>query len=379
MNEHFGFHNLYEQLTQGALAELEFLQLVDQYPSLHTAGPILDNAIRRYEHFWLPLVARYTGDDKERGKDTHFSLRAAPLDVAWVWHVHMLSPVAYQRHCMSLFKKILNHDYRSRDLNKGRQLWQDSDYAEPFDVDLVTPPFSVPEYNSQISYDLRSAAFRQSKFYYNVSLPHYKDPIFLEAAYERYKHHLHLKKTIPHLFAVPCYDFDLIWHAHQLYPLTYFSDMKALLGFVLDHDDTETGRVPGSKLYESEMLTRKAWANSGMPFAKRGAMYRGEPLPRIPPKTLGRFSCLAANDFEVNIMSVNANLNPNKKFQIVIHVGESKVKLTVKGGIASFGKKSKSIHTFTTNPADDENISVALYQKRFLGKKKLQYFRVYIE
>jgi len=275
MNEHFARHHLYHLLTEGALDELEFLQQVDQYPSLYTAGPILDNAIRRYERFWLPLVARYTSDGKQGEGDLYISLLAAPLDVAWIWHVHMLSPVAYQHDCNLLFQRILHHDYRSKDRNKGRQFWQESNYDEPFDIDLSTQPASVQAYASQIKYDLRSAASRQSKFYFNVSLPHYKDVLFLKLAVDRYKHHLYLKKINPALFAVPCYDFDLIWHVHQLHPLNYFSDMMALLGFVLDHDDTETDRVPGSKLYDSELSTRNAWSNTGQKFAKRGAMYRG--------------------------------------------------------------------------------------------------------
>ena len=34
----------------------------------------------------------------------------------------------------------------------------------------------------------------------------------------------------PNTFLVPCYDFDLIWHAHQLFPKAYKNDTKRLLG-----------------------------------------------------------------------------------------------------------------------------------------------------
>ncbi|KAK3720923.1 hypothetical protein QZH41_004054 [Actinostola sp. cb2023] len=308
MNEHFEIHNLYEKLTEGALAELDFLKLQD---------------------------------------------------------------------CISHFywQRILPHDYRSKNLTIGRSLWQTINPGEPFDVDLLNPPQYIPEYKSQLQYDIRSAAQRQSKFYYNVSLPHYKDQEFLKAAVDRYKHHLHLKKTNPQLFAVPCYDFDLIWHVHQLYPLTYFNDMKALLGFILDHDDTETDRFPGSKLYDSEMQTREAWAQSGMSFSKRGAMYRGEPLPRLPPKPPGRFSCLATHDFEVQLVRMDAHLNPKKKFEVVIKSEclNAKAQRIVKGGEMSFGSQSAPLFTFTCNSTDESNFSVTLYHKRLLGRKKLQF------
>ena len=35
-------------------------------------------------------------------------------------------------------------------------------------------------------------------------------------------------------FLVPCYDFDLIWHAHQLFPKAYKNDTKRLLGKLND-------------------------------------------------------------------------------------------------------------------------------------------------
>ena len=132
---------------EAALAQRQFLRIVDGYPSLY-AGPHVRNAIRRYalflsltvpnkkflrrliecnqlflfheiycfaifpvtrstlpltisfsfryELFWLPLLAQYT----TRTKKWFIALNiAAPLDIAWVWHVHMLSPVSYQRDC----------------------------------------------------------------------------------------------------------------------------------------------------------------------------------------------------------------------------------------------------------------------------------------
>ena len=43
----------------------------------------------RYELFWLPLLAQST-------TTAEIEMR---LDVAWVWQVHMLSPVSYKRDC----------------------------------------------------------------------------------------------------------------------------------------------------------------------------------------------------------------------------------------------------------------------------------------
>lgn len=44
-----------------------------------------------------------------------------------------------------------------------------------------------PDYTLESSYDLVGAAVRQSAFFYNVSLPHYKDSSFQNKAILRYK------------------------------------------------------------------------------------------------------------------------------------------------------------------------------------------------
>jgi hypothetical protein len=38
---------------------------------------------------------------------------------------------------------------------------------------------------SKLTYDIAAAASRQSVFYYQVSLPHYRDPVFIDAAVRR--------------------------------------------------------------------------------------------------------------------------------------------------------------------------------------------------
>ena len=49
-------------------------------------------------------------------------------------------------------------------------------------------------------------------------------------------------------FVTPTYDIDLVWHSHQLCPASYKSDMLSILGCMLNHDDTDQDRQPGSKL-----------------------------------------------------------------------------------------------------------------------------------
>jgi len=53
----------------------------------------------RYELFWLPLVAQSSVTEDI----------AAPLDIAWAWHVHMLSPVSYEKDCNEVVSTLVDH------------------------------------------------------------------------------------------------------------------------------------------------------------------------------------------------------------------------------------------------------------------------------
>ena len=66
--------------------------------------------------------------------------------------------------------------------------------------------------------------------------------------------YLHLKSKHPDTFLVPCYDFDLVWHAHQLDPVTYAADTKAILGKLMPHDDSVNDRGEGEHMPPSVAL-----------------------------------------------------------------------------------------------------------------------------
>ena len=75
---------------------------------------------------------------------------AAPLDIAWVWHVHMLSPVSYEKDCNEVVSTLVDHkvlvgNKRKRGLEKARVLWKQLYPSEPFEVDLTTTIGHVPD------------------------------------------------------------------------------------------------------------------------------------------------------------------------------------------------------------------------------------------
>ena len=351
-------------LVQAAAKELDFLELMEQRPALHT-GPHIKNAIRRYELFWLPLATRSYADEI-----------AAPLDIAWVWHAHMLAPKRYEEDCTRVVSSHVDHKLmvgkkREKCLATAREIWRQLYPAEPFEVNLKLQP-KWEEYESKIEYDLVSASERQRTFFYQVSLPHYRDSKFLKAAVERYKQHLLLKKRNPDSLLVPCYDFDLIWHAHQVHPLDYKEDLLASIGTLLDHDDSLTDRNPGSKLVKSHAETVSLWEKAGWAFPANGAMFRGVPEsgPTGRSRAVGKYSAMASLDYEVELLNFEVEGLPEAAKDYVVELfvinGQHICKKKVRGP-SGICKSDKPICKFKFNTECNTCIQVRIAEARRFG------------
>ena len=270
-------------VAQKHLAFLEDVEAVSD--GLHQPH-VIRNAIRRYETIWLPLVAENPNTRLE-----------APLDVHWVWHVHMLCPKKYAADCKSIIGKIPDHmlflikSHKLEARSVAEKIWSKST-TEPFDVEFNTIEENGSDmYKSKITYDIETASDRQKQFYYNVSLLHFSYTTFLKEALERYKKFVALKKKHKNAFLVPMYDIDLMWHTHQLCPLAYREDMLAYLGYIMDHDDSTTDRSPDSHLSKATEHTKNLWKAEypDEPYLIPGVLYRG-PNPR------GELDCLTKKE-----------------------------------------------------------------------------------
>lgn len=65
--------------------EVNFLRMIDRKAPVLYEKAVVENAIRRYETFWLPMQAQRPDLNN-----------IPPLDVHWIWHTHMLSPASYE-------------------------------------------------------------------------------------------------------------------------------------------------------------------------------------------------------------------------------------------------------------------------------------------
>ncbi len=324
-------------LLEKAREELAFLRAVDAKGHFYEQD-VIECAIYRYERLWLPLL-NATPEAAAAG------LRP-PLDVHWVWHVHMLSPTKYTEDVLEKFKKreeTIGHSFEQGQ-KSAKGLWEATYPDEPFELsrrEVDERSIVWKAWHTEFRYNILEAAQRQRVFFYQVSLPHYSDSKFLEEALLRYKRYLCLKQLNKETFLVPCYDIDLIWHAHQVHPMAYEKDCKEILGFVLPHDDSVNDRSEGSRLNNSYAMTTNLWKQHfSAAFAKPGAMYRGDPpngklFPtseeklrqavsysrfdvRIQKLEMGRVPWQEPEDAEV-ILSVASYRHGNKMTQEELH------------------------------------------------------------
>lgn len=211
----------------------------------------------------------------------------APLDVEWVWHCHLLAPVAYSTDCVTNYGCVIDHvipeegNYQ-QSLAFAERYWAQKYPAIPFSVDLFGSDIDEGQLERSRSfeflYDLVAAASRQRMFYYQVSLPHYRDEKFLGKCLERYKKFLFLKRKHPDTFLVPCYDMDIMWHTHMNFSASYRTVTELILGKVLSHDDSVNDRSVGSKLNKSYAITLSLWKQEYKEhYSSYGAMWRGDP------------------------------------------------------------------------------------------------------
>ncbi|GKB65704.1 glycine-rich domain-containing protein 1 isoform X2 [Tanacetum coccineum] len=272
-----------EDLVTAAKRQLQFLAAVDRNRWLYEEET-LKWAIYRYNARWLPLLAKHSESRVTEGP------LVVPLDCEWVWHTHRLNPVRYISDCEELYGKVLDNynvvsSVQGIDKRETEEIWNKLYPNESYEFDTsraASNEFSDIVYGTRSfsKYDFVLAVERQKGFFYQVSRPHVKSDVFLEAAFARYKGFLHLirrnrEKSLKR-FCVPTYDIDLIWHTHQLHPASYCKDLTKLIGNVLEHDDTDQNRGKGQKLDTGFSETIQQWEETfGSRYQRAGVMYRG--------------------------------------------------------------------------------------------------------
>ncbi|KAJ7529008.1 hypothetical protein O6H91_15G030100 [Diphasiastrum complanatum] len=324
-------------LVRAARRQLSFLRAINSLPFLYS-GPAVDRAIYRYWHFWMPLAADKTLCLEDQNASWSDQAFLPPVDVQWVWHCHCLRPRAYRNFCLSHFQRVIDlpflHDPSNEAAARERckQLWSERYPEEPYNIlsnlselselkECASQKTTADLYPEKELHELVSAIARQSSFYTKICQPHVWKETFLYAALERYKCFLYiLLKSKSQVFCVPTYDIDLMWHSHQLSPIAYAKDTRAILGWTLDHDDLlDPG--PETKLEQGFKDTKKLWENIfGFPYERAGIFYRasssGSNLPKAKFQELSII--MSWDEYPKDINTKLVSLHPRHMIEVCI-------------------------------------------------------------
>ena len=249
-------------LVSAARRQLRFLDTVDNLEKLLTDPDLLEISIRRYEQLWFPLVDEYRSEQI-----------VPPIDIAWMWYCHMLSPLSYRRDCRLILKRTLKHKYaRSRNIigntNTAIEIWYERYPKDAFNIirngEFIAPKRKMGkliEAPSNLSVNLIEIAKSQMHFCYQVALPHFRDRLFLETALKRYKQFLCLKRMNGSDCLAPPVDILLMWYTHMSHPVEYAIDTTKICGRVLENDiQIQTGFI--SERYRAiSQETAKKWSD----------------------------------------------------------------------------------------------------------------------
>ncbi|CAD5123948.1 unnamed protein product [Dimorphilus gyrociliatus] len=197
-----------------------FLKKIFAIESLKRDDSVIRNAVRRYETIWLRLLK----EEGDRSKEIN-----PPLDVEWIWTVHMTYPKEYRSDCKNLIGFVPDHTIRDPNDNslarkKGEKLWKEFTAGdEPYETDLSRAPPINSTNQTALSVDLLECAKRQADFYYDISLPHFGDKIFLQNAQERYKLFSKLTARLGRYLFAPT-DIRFVCKCHMLHPHSFNKD-----------------------------------------------------------------------------------------------------------------------------------------------------------
>jgi hypothetical protein len=129
--------------------------------------------------------------------------------------------------------------------------------------------------------DLLASTERQVTFLWQISGPSFLDDVFLQDGKRQYYKFLKLRERPKKdkVVLVSTYQIDLMWHTHILSNLSgYFTDCKAIMGNILNHDDSINERTADGPLDRSFKDTKALWKESySEDYFVKGGMYRGEP------------------------------------------------------------------------------------------------------
>jgi hypothetical protein len=275
------------QFSEIAKSHLRFLRQVHIGILKASKGNIdlyLEKAAERYWYIWFNGVMKTHLRSAENCDDL-----AAPLDIAWMWHVHTLSPEEYLKASNVVFGKPADRttdpfhsakDKPPHEVKRTVELWRISTLNDKFVLRSPSQKTRVKMVASDKPFleKLKKGAKSQLEFLYQIDRPQYDNDEFIKESEARYWKFIKLisSSNSQNFFAVPTYDIDFIWHTHMSCTKSYRECCTKVAGFLINHDFSNTDRGNDSKLTKCFRDTAYAYElKYNEKLEKDNCMYRG--------------------------------------------------------------------------------------------------------
>lgn len=276
-------------LVDQAIYYLDFMEKINQFRTHLYSDRAVRRSVMRYEKHWLPFYKQTVSKIGSEMANTLYP----PDDIAWVWHCHMLTHADFVHDYSSIFKIPIHHKLHSLKEIEEKQTYTKSLWDKafsnlvPFFIETEATDYKDDEtsnFQSQLSCDLVAACHKHKKFYYKVSMPHFRNKFYLDLCLQRYKRFLQLKKNRPEMNQVAyCLGIDLMWRTHRLSPYEYANTMANLFpigdSFLLAGFGLEDSKRLEDKQRMMEIFdkTKHAWMTDFVEqFYFAGSMQRSE-------------------------------------------------------------------------------------------------------
>jgi Glycine-rich domain-containing protein-like len=259
-----------------------------------------------------------------------------PLDVAFCWLLHRLSPTAYEADCQRMFgaplpagdvaragpqalrhawvgnadhdecvaarlqwacfaaaakrleprRKVLGVISRLKICRKAHEAFLPKHCWPPatghegstdYFKQRARSKVSLKKWTSPLSRDLELAAHRQRTFLFNIMSSYYDQDPSVHSGVQRYVQFMSLMKAHPGTLLVPTYDIDLVWHAHLSSTAAYRQDCMQAVGRFINHEEDDDRAISG-RLAAGLRTTAELWQGTfGEEYATPETSYRGKP------------------------------------------------------------------------------------------------------
>ena len=242
---------------------LHFLRQVTNHVTL----PSISCSLWRYEFLWLPLLQKYPKEQL-----------IPPLDIYWIWHLHMLHPEAYRKDCSRMFNALVLHQYAQTQDNeddmkkRAREVWI-LEYDQPYEVSQESSAPQDHQQQTSLTVNFQRAGADIAAMAYQVSLPHFQCEKFLQSGVFRYHKFLTSHASMAHTKPVilSSYDITLVLNAHMVHPGIYMEDCVRVAGFIFSEKHF--------LYYHTQQSNKSSDLQDGgnvlQSFTLAGTMYRG--------------------------------------------------------------------------------------------------------